>query len=135
MKLLERWETLTPRSQRIWKAIATLLLLVFLEAFLAVKMVWEGKFEKRHYLTVWRIINPLVIYLVIISIRKIWRKRNEEIDEENTGKKWRLWRRIAQTVIVVLSFLVLLAVWPSVGLGIGLVAVATVLIIKTWTDR
>jgi amino acid transporter len=74
-------------------------------------------------------------YCITVLQWLIWRKSDEEIDEENTSKKWRLWRRIAQTVIVVLSFLVLLAVWPSGGLGIGFVAVATVLIIKTWTDR
>jgi cytochrome bd-type quinol oxidase subunit 2 len=139
MKLLKKWETLTPRSQRYWKVATTLLLLVFLVVLLTVmyrlEMEWREKIERRHCLTVWRIVVPSVCSLIGIASSQIWRKSNEEIDEENTGKKWRLWKRIAQTLVLVLFVVMLLAVWPSVGFGIVLVAVGTAFIIKVLTDR
>jgi heme/copper-type cytochrome/quinol oxidase subunit 2 len=123
-----------------WKVILTVLLLVFNLLLLTVEWkvgkAWNMMPEKQDALLMLQAVTLSIGMFTVFVFRQIWRKNDEE-DEENTGKKWRLWRRIAQTVIVALSFLVLLSVWPSVGsgIGIGFVAVATVLIIKTWAGR
>jgi predicted RND superfamily exporter protein len=135
MMLREWWEELLPKYQLRWKIIVTVLSCLFcLGAFAAIWRIsqdWRVALEKGNIV----LILQIAIMVVIFSLGQIWRKSDDADEDLGVGKRAKLSKRIIATFTIVLGFIALLAIYPSVAFGVWLAIIGVILAIKVWKDR
>jgi hypothetical protein len=138
MKLQAKWEAISPRAKLRWRVFVTFLLCAFYVIFCVVEQKVENELRVMgdwRSISTWRIAVPVVAMLFILLRSLIWRKSDEEQEAAIAiGKGWKLFFRIAATLLVVLLFVVLLALNPKEVFGFVLAIVGIVTIVAIWSD-